>query len=128
MLLTVMLLTLFGCSDPQAGKNEALRKEIIDVHDLAMDKIGYMFALEIKLKKREPQSEAARESISQRVKALQGANRAMFSWMNQYQTLAVDDDISRDNQYRLEQLDMIKEVSRLTDQAILEAEQILSGD
>jgi hypothetical protein len=52
----------------------------------------------------------------------------MFSWMNQYQTLFVADDFSLDNEYRRRQLEMIEAVSKLTDSAISDAEQILEAD
>ena len=52
----------------------------------------------------------------------------MFSWMNQYQTLFVDDDLSLDNEYRRKQPEMIRAVSRLTNSAITEAEQILEAN
>ncbi len=117
ILLAAAFACQYGCTNPQAEKNEALREEIIEVHDRAMEKIGTMFALEMKLKN-DPPPGLSREIIDRRVAALQEANRAMFAWMNQYQTLAVADDIETDTRYRLEQLDLIKEVSRLTDQAI----------
>lgn len=127
ILLAALLACQFGCTNPQAEKNEALRKEIIEVHDRAMDKIGTMFALEMKLKN-DPPPGLGRELIDRRVAALQEANRAMFAWMNQYQTLAVADDIEADTRYRLEQLALIKEVGRLTDQAIADAEQMAPID
>jgi hypothetical protein len=127
ILLVAALAGQYGCTDPQAKKNEALRKEIIEVHDRAMDKIGVMFELEMKLKN-DPPPGLSREIIDRRVAALQQANRAMFAWMNQYQTLAVDADIEVDTRYRIKQLDLIKEVSRMTDQAIAEAGQMKPTD
>lgn len=124
----MVLLALTGCSDPQTEQNEVLRAEIIKVHDEAMDKIGYMFALETKLKTLQAVPAASEESIDTTVAALQEANSAMFRWMNQYQTLLVGGDISRDNDYRRQQLEMIREVGGMTDNAITSAEQILAGD
>lgn len=116
-----------GCGDPEEKRNEALREEIIEVHDRAMDKIGLMYMLETKLKN-EPPAGASEELIDRRVEALQEANRAMFGWMNRYQPLGVAGDTAADNRYRLEQLEKIKEVSRLIDQAIAEARQLRSDD
>jgi len=116
-----------GCSSPQEKQNEALRKEIIEVHDRAMDKIGLMFSLEMKLKNEAPAG-AAEDLIEARIEALKEANSAMFRWMNQYQTLGVGGDIEADNRYRLDQLEQIREVGRLTDQAIEEAERMLPGN
>ncbi|MGI9536311.1 MAG: hypothetical protein ACR2PB_04515 [Desulfocapsaceae bacterium] len=123
-----VLLLLCGCSDPLTEENEALRKEIIEVHDQAMEKIGYMFVLEGRLKKIQPSPDLPRESIDSAREALQQANREMFRWMNQYQTLFVDDDLGRDNSYRRQQLDMIRTVGRMTRQAIDDAEHILAAD
>jgi hypothetical protein len=116
-----------GCRDPEEQRNEALRKEIIEVHDRAMDKIGLMFSLEMKLKN-EPPAGVKEEEIERRIDALKEANRAMFRWMNQYQTLGIEGDTAADTRYRLDQLEQIKEVGRLTDRAIDEAEQLLSGN
>lgn len=128
LVLIGFVLVLHGCSDPQTAENERLREEIIAVHDEAMDKIGYMFVLETKLKKFQPAQELGQDLIDQKVIALQEANRAMFKWMNQYQTLFIGDDITRDNEYRREQLEKIKTISRMTNQAIVEAEQTLSNN
>lgn len=127
LLLCAALAVQPGCSSPQEKENEALREEIIEVHDRAMDKIGLMFSLEMRLKN-EPPADAPEETIEARIKALKEANRAMFRWMNQYKTLGVEGDIEADNRYRLEQLERIKEVGRLTDRAIEEAELMLSGN
>ena len=128
LVAAALLLTLWGCSDPLADENEALREEIIEVHDEAMDKIGYMFVLETRLKKVVPAPELSRESIDNSIAALQQANREMFRWMNQYQTLHVDDDLGRDNSYRRQQLEMIRAVGNMTRQAIDDAEHILAAD
>jgi hypothetical protein len=122
------ILTLWGCSDPLAGENEALRDQITEVHDEAMAKIGYMFELETRLKKLRPDQKLSADLLDSSIDALQQANREMFSWMNQYQTLFVADDLSLDNEYRREQLEMIEAVARLTDAAISDAEQILAAD
>jgi hypothetical protein len=134
LLRSLLCVTVFavlavqlGCSSPEEKRNEALREEIIEVHDRAMDKIGLMFALEMKLKNESPAG-VPEELINKRIEALKEANRAMFRWMNQYQTLSVAGDTAADSRYRIEQLEQIKEVSRLTDQAIAQAHQLLSGD
>jgi len=127
LFVTAVLTVQPGCSDPQERRNEVLREEIIEVHDRAMAKIGLMFSLEMKLKNEPPPGETE-ELINERITALKEANRAMFRWMNQYQPLGVEGDTAADTRYRLEQLEQIKEVGRLTDQAISDAEQLLSGD
>ena len=128
LVVAALLLTLCGCTDPLAEENEALRKEIIEVHDQAMDKIGYMFVLETRLKKLTPGGELSRNRIDNSIKALQQANKEMFKWMNQYQTLFMADDISGDNGYRLQQLDKIGAVSHMINEAIADAEHILAVD
>ena len=125
--LTVIL-ALCGCSDPLVKENEALRNQIIEVHDEAMAQIGYMFELETRLKKLQPGPNLQAQRLEHSIDALQQANRDMFSWMNQYQTLFVADDLNLDNKYRRRQLEMIRAISRLTDAAITSAEQILEVD
>ena len=124
----ILILSLCGCSEPLATENEELRTKITEVHDEAMAKIGYMFELETRLKNLPPDRKLPAERLERSVRALQQANRDMFSWMNQYQTLFVADDLSLDNEYRRRQLEMIEAVSRLTDSAISDAEQILEAD
>ena len=129
MLVAVMvILSLCSCADPLATENETLRTQITEVHDEAMAKIGYMFELETRLKNLPPDPKLPVERINNSIEALQRANRDMFSWMNQYQTLFVADDLSLDNEYRRKQLEMIQAVSRLTNSAISDAEQILAAD
>ncbi len=123
-----VLFLLWGCSNPLAEENDNLRKEIIEVHDQAMDKIGYMFILESRLKNMQPDPNLSQDSIDITIEALQQANKEMFRWMNQYQTLFVNDDLSRDNSYRQQQLEMIRSVARMTNLAIADAEQILAAD
>lgn len=123
-----VVLALGGCSDPLEEENERLRNEIIAVHDEAMDKIGHMYLLETRLKKLQPTAARENSAIAGAIEALQSANREMFSWMNQYQTLFVADDLSLDNRYREEQLEMIRTVGKMTTAAIVEAEQLLQND
>ena len=85
-----------------------------------------MYGLATRPKNLEPAGAQAKASIDQRIAALQEANRAMFKWMNQYQTLFVAEDLAEDNRYRREQLEKIETVGRMTGEAIGEAEQILS--
>ncbi len=125
-ILLCPLLLPGGCSDPLQEENEKLRNEIITVHDLAMDKIGYMYALETRLRNLEPSAELTQETIESRITALQEANRAMFKWMNQYQTLFIAEDLAEDNRYRQEQLVKIETLERMTSEAISAAEQLLS--
>ena len=124
----MVLLSLCSCTNPLATENEMLRTQITEVHDEAMAKIGYMFELETRLKNLPPDAKLPAGRIKNSIEALQRANRDMFSWMNQYQTLFVDDDLSLDNEYRRKQLEMIWAVSRLTNSAISDAEQILAAD
>jgi hypothetical protein len=67
-------------------------------------------------------------SIDSAIDALQQANKEMFRWMNQYQTLFVNDDLSKDNGYRQQQLEMIRAVGKMTNLAIVDAEHILAAD
>lgn len=128
LVVAAVILTLCGCSDPLAEKNEALRNEIIEVHDQAMDKIGYMFVLESRLKKMVPGPKLSTNKIESSIAALKQANKEMFKWMNQYQTLFVAEDINRDNAYRQQQLEMIQVVARMTNMAIADAEHIFAAD
>jgi len=122
----VVLCFVISCTDEQSRENTRLREEIIAVHDQAMDKIGHMYELEIKLHALEEPDPGEKKVVEQAISALQNANNIMFDWMHQYQTLAVDSEPDKDNVYRRQQLLEIKEVQRLTDEAIRMSESILA--
>jgi len=118
ILCTVLILLQTACSDPEAEMNQALRDEIIQVHDQAMIQTGLIFDLQTRLEEMEPPTGDLQQRVARLIDELREADRAMFAWMNQYQILAVDDDIGVDNDYREEQLEAIRSVSGQTDQAI----------
>ncbi len=124
--LIIIFCQLCGCSNPDRRKNEQLREEIIQVHDEAMEKIGYMYQLELFLT--EHQNEASDESMAtESIAALQKANREMFSWMHEYQLLAVGKNLRDDNEYRLVERQKIGDVAQLIDNAINQAESLKEG-
>jgi hypothetical protein len=92
-----------------------------------MDKIGSMYELELELGNSSIADSAQKKSIDNAISALQRANKMMFDWMHQYQTLAVDPELGKDSTYRHEQLLMIREVQRLTDESIKLSEKLLGN-
>ena len=116
--LLALLLAISACTDEQTSENNRLREKIIAVHDEAMEKIGFMYELEVKLQTIANAEPLRRQSLDKVVADLQLANKKMFDWMHQYQTLAVSADIAKDNEYRRQQLLLIEEVQRVTDTAI----------
>ena len=116
--ILALLLAISACTDEQTSENSRLREEIIAVHDEAMEKIGLMYELEVKLQAIANADLLRKKSLDQAIADLQQANKKMFDWMHQYQTLAVSADIAKDNEYRHQQLLLIQEVQRLTDTAI----------
>lgn len=121
VLLALTLLAFQGCTDPLARENDALRHEIIVTHDEAMAKIGLIYELQKELK---TQAGCAGECEAY-VKALEQADESMFAWMRQYRTLAVDSDLAGDNRYRREQLEQIRAVQQLMEEAIGQAQKYL---
>lgn len=124
--ILALLFVIPACTDEQTRENTRLRDEIIEVHDKAMDKIGYMYELELKLGNITADS-SQKKAIDNAISALQKANKMMFDWMHQYQTLAVDPELKKDNTYRHQQLLMISEVQRLTDESIEQSEKLLGN-
>ena len=125
-LCVFMLLLQVACSDPDAERNEALRNEINTVHDETMVQTGYLFDLQTRLEALEPPTRDSQQRAAELIEALETADRTMFRWMNQYQILAVEGDIEADNDYRREQLEAIRSISRQTDQAISDARTFLT--
>ncbi len=126
--ILALVLVIAACADEQARENNRLREEIIAVHDEAMEKIGSMYELEVKLQTIPNTDPLRQQSVDKAIADLQQANKKMFDWMHQYQTLAVGTDITDDNSYRLQQLHLIQEVQRLTDTSIEMSLDILNNN
>lgn len=120
-VLASPLLVLTGCKDPLIDENDQLREEIINVHDGAMEKIGLLYDLQKRLKTETGCSAECEEYI----RTLQQADEAMFAWMRHYRPLPAGKDLEDDTRYRRQQLEQIKEVQRLMEKAIREAEAYL---
>jgi hypothetical protein len=123
--ILVAVLVISACTDEQTRENNRLRQKIIEVHDQAMEKIGYMYELEITLQSISKPDSVQKKSIDDAISRLQNANKSMFEWMHQYQTLAVDKEPEIDNTYRHQQLVLIRDVQRLTDKSIALSETLL---
>ena len=126
--ILALVLALAACADEQTEENNRLREEIIAVHDEAMEKIGFMYELEVKLQMIPDADPLRQQSIDRVIADLQQANKKMFDWMHQYQTLAVSGEIAKDNSYRRQQLHLIQEVQRLTDTSIEMSLDILNNN
>jgi len=122
-IVTVLLLP--GCKNAVLQENDTLREEIIRVHDLAMEKIGYMYELEVKLEESSSTDRESEDEIKKAISHLKTADTMMFDWMHQYQTLAVGSTLEKDNEYRSTQLLMISKVQQHTDSAIEMSEKLL---
>ena len=114
-----------GCTDEQAAENQMLRDRIIEIHDDAMAKIGNIYHLEQQLQALTELSETQTIAVREAIENLQVADKMMFDWMRQYQTLAVDDTFQVENDYRKTQLKLITTVKTLTDTSIQNAEDLL---
>jgi len=125
LVFTVSLLIISACSDLETRENNELREEILVVHDEAMAKIGLLYQLQTRLTPKTEKQGEIRLKRQSCIEALQQADEAMFGWMRQYLTLAVDNEPGIDNQYRREQLKKIREVKRVMERAILQAENFL---
>lgn len=126
--ILAVFLVISACTNEQTRENNRLREKIIEVHDQAMEKIGYMYELEITLQTISKPESVQKKSIDDAISRLQKANTLMFDWMHQYQTLAVDTEPEVDNTYRHQQLVLIREVQRLTDESIERAETLLEKE
>lgn len=126
--ITIIVLALAGCRSAAEQKNDQLQEEIIRVHDLAMEKIGYMYELEVKLEQLPGRDKETEEAVREVISHLKNANTMMFDWMHQYQPLAVDDSLDQDSSYRERQLLEIRKVQELTNDSIRDSEQLLESE
>ena len=127
LVFAVFLLIISGCSNRETRENNELRDEIIVVHDEAMDKIGLLYQLQTRLTLKPEKQEKNSLERQSCIEELQQADEAMFAWMRQYRTLAVDNDPGIDTQYRRDQLEQIREVKKVMERAVHQAEIFLKN-
>lgn len=109
------LLTL-GCSEPE----NALYKEVMEIHDEVMPKTGTIAKYSRTLKKHlDDLPEDQKSTYQQTIKALDDAEEAMMDWMAEF------DSSSEDSTYLLQEKARIQAVSDQMYASMAEAEKIL---
>jgi hypothetical protein len=93
ILILLMALTLFSCSNPQQEEIKRLKGKTIELHDVVMPRMGEVAELSSQLKELREQMindttdsvSAVRASISKQVESLDMAYEGMMDWMANYE-------------------------------------------
>lgn len=98
---------LIACSLPKKDtKVESKKKEVMEIHDIAMDKMGEMMSIKKKLKSHQTEDSLQQIKINSAIKDLEAADKLMWDWMHNYHHEIVDtsktDEALKylDNQYK----------------------------
>lgn len=124
MLLTWMLV-LTGCQDSQIKENRRLAAEVMEIHDLAMAKMGQMHELKLKLQE-QGSAGAGGEAVEEAIAALETAHRGMMVWMRQYREPASDEELRDGRAYLEDQRQKISTVSQDIEASIARAQSLLN--
>ncbi len=84
-ILTLLLFVLSGCGN-KPDQLESIKKEVMDVHDEVMPKMGELRSVRKSLiEKSKAADSTAANRLDVLAKNLEVANDQMMSWMNQYE-------------------------------------------
>lgn len=138
-LLLFFATVLSGCgskstenqSDSSKSNQATLYDEVIDIHDVAMPKLGTISSLKVKIEERIGKMEASNESdealapFRRQMDILDQADEDMMGWMRQFEANYEGWDEARIEKYLKEQKEMIATVNSQIDEAIASANALL---
>lgn len=90
-VIFVTMLFLFGCST--AENRDAVQKkhsEVMEIHDIAMEKMGEMAKLKKELKSNLNSDSTNAEKLQIAIENLEIADKVMWDWMHNYHQEIVD--------------------------------------
>ncbi|MGB0525921.1 MAG: hypothetical protein ACPGJS_23275 [Flammeovirgaceae bacterium] len=126
-LVTVAGLMLSAACEQQPSKEE-LKKEVMDIHDYAMAKMGTLHDLEMKINAAvDSTNEKQMKLAASAINALVKADEDMMDWMRQYKE---PDDVMKYEEmvkYFAVQKEMIQKVKEDTDKSIADANKLLES-
>ncbi|GAB4382522.1 MAG: hypothetical protein Kow0075_14400 [Salibacteraceae bacterium] len=124
VFIPVLLILAYGCSDPKAEKIDQLKERCIEVHDVAMPKMGAVENRIVELRKIAAMDSTRRNLVYEKLQALEQASEDMMDWMAGYdphhQHTSKDSIIA----YYEQQLERIVEIDKQIDKSIAEADEI----
>lgn len=127
ILLLMISLLLVACNSSM-NKAEQIDKEVMQKHDEAMAKSGYVLSLKRKINNKLDSvgDSLLKDSLRAISVKLYTADRLMLDWMHQYQTPNYETDTAA--AYLNLQLEKINKVHSITFESIKAAEAILKNE
>jgi hypothetical protein len=123
-LWTVIFSILLSCSVIHAQDVTSLKKEVMDIHDIAMAKMTHMHELKLGLQDME-KVKGSSPAISEAITDLQQAHNGMMQWMRAYKPPKADAVLEEVMPYLESEKVKIQQVSDAIDASIAEAEKLL---
>jgi cell division FtsZ-interacting protein ZapD len=137
--LLFLLLISFSCTSHNTQKEENLKKEIMDIHDEVMPKMGNIYNLKKELEKNReyltsdsiPSNtpKISTSDLDSLLEALENADESMMSWMRSYNKFD-DENLSHEEQmeYLQKEKEKIETVRLKMISSIKEAENLLEKE
>ena len=121
---TVILMLFLSFSGAYAQDVELLKKEVMEVHDIAMAKMTHMHELKLGLQAME-KSKGVTVPTTKAIDDLQSAHKGMMQWMRQYKPPQATDAPEAAISYLEDEMVKIQQVSDAINSSIAEAEKLL---
>ena len=126
ILLIISALSCEKKTSEEEEKRAALKKEVMDIHDYAMAKMGTLHDMEMKLlAATDSTNEEQMTMAASKINALQKADKDMMDWMRQYKAPTKEMPFEEVEKYLSVQKEMIQKVKEDTDKSIEEAKALL---
>ena len=89
--LIIISVFLFSClTTENRTKVEEKKKIVMDIHDIAMEKMGDMAKLKKSLKSKIVEDSTQTEKLTKAILNLENADKLMWDWMHNYHNETVD--------------------------------------
>ena len=127
-LLLILTLDLTGCQQKKENPTTKLFEETMDLHDVAMEKMGEIYTLKKSLTEKNdsllkvtPLDSVLQKEFTLWITQLEEADEAMMSWMAQFETKYKDEESEESLNYYKDQKEKILAVSKSMNDAIAQA-------
>ena len=129
-LLLISTLDLTGCQQKKENPITVLFEETMDLHDVAMEKMGEIYTLKKSLTEKNdslikvtPVDSALQKEFTRLIVQLDEADEAMMSWMAQFETKYKNDESEESLNYYKDQKEKILAVDKSMNEAIAQAKE-----
>ena len=134
LLLILILAACSGKKEPsevgkpvEAGSTEGLEKEVMEVHDEVMPRMGELYTWKTKLKAKLDSagvSEKRREELVVTINKIDSAYQGMMTWMHHYHPVPDSVNHERAREYLENEMEKIKKVRNDILGALQKAEEV----